>query len=396
MNLFKQKQAILAPILVLVVAIIFSLTLASSVNPTPKNLPIAIVNEDEGINVPSKGNMNLGNIMVTKINEVTNANSKEEPAVDWIQVSSEEKVRKGLNDKKYYAALILPKDLSQKQATLKTANPSPIEMKVLLNQGMNNNASTMASQILNNIVNQLSMNIRTEIFTELEKNNILISVKQANILASPIINKIENVNEIGTHTANGNAPVVLITPLWMASLIGAVIVFLAKKKTNMSNSVNKAKVIFEQFILAIILAFVAGFGITLMADWIGFTIPSFIDTALYLTIAYFSFHILISAVMSWIGFGGIGLFALIFFFAGSIIGMAPELLPNFTHDWIYSWVPMRFGADGLREIFYFGKELSMSHPMIVLVWIASVSTIVLFTSVFKPIKEAKEQTLTMN
>ena len=394
MNLLKQKQALLAPILVLVVVVIFSLTLASSVNPTPKNLPIAIVNEDEGITVPTKGEIHLGKIMVSKINEVTD--SQKESAVNWIQVSNEEKVRKGLDDKKYYAALILPKDLSQKQATLKTVNPSPIEIKVLLNQGMNANASTMAGQILNNVVSQLSMNIRTEVLSELEKNNSLISAKQASVLASPIVNKIENVNEIGTHTANGNAPVILITPLWMSSLIGAVIIFLGKKKTNMTTSVNKFKVILEQIALAIILAFVAGFGITLMADWIGFTIPNFIDTALYLTIAYFSFHILISAVMSWVGFGGVGLFALIFFFAGSIIGMAPELLPKFTHDWIYSWVPMRFGADGLREIFYFEKELSFSHSMVILVWIASVSTIVLLASAFKQNKIQKEQQLSLN
>ena len=394
MNLLKQKQALLAPILVLVVVVIFSLTLASSVNPTPKNLPIAIVNEDEGITVPTKGEINLGKIMVSKINEVTD--SQKESAVNWIQVSNEEKVRKGLDDKKYYAALILPKDLSQKKATLKTVNPSPIEIKVLLNQGMNANASTMAGQILNNVVNQLSMNIRTEVLSELEKKNSLISAKQASVLASPIVNKIENVNEIGTHTANGNAPVILITPLWMSSLIGAVIIFLGKKKTNMTTSVNKFKVILEQIALAIILAFVAGFGITLMADWIGFTIPNFIDTALYLTIAYFSFHILISAVMSWVGFGGVGLFALIFFFAGSIIGMAPELLPKFTHDWIYSWVPMRFGADGLREIFYFGKELSFSHSMVILVWIASVSTIILLASTLKQNKIENEQQLSIN
>lgn len=394
MNLLKQKQALFAPIIVLVVVVIFSLTLASSVNPTPKNLPIAIVNEDEGIIVPTKGEINLGKIMVSKINEVTN--SQKESAVNWIQVSSEDKVRKGLDDKKYYAALILPKDLSQKQATLKTNNPSSIEIKVLLNQGMNANASTMAGQILNNVVNQLSMNIRTEVLSELEKSNTLISAKQASVLASPILNKTENVNEIGTHTANGNAPVILITPLWMSSLIGAVIIFLGKKKTNMTTSINKLNVIIEQVALAIILAFVAGFGITLMADWIGFTIPSFIDTALYLTIAYFSFHLLISAVMSWIGFGGVGLFALIFFFAGSIIGMAPELLPKFTHDWIYSWVPMRFGADGLREIFYFGKELSFNHSMVILVWIASVSTIILFASAFKQNKIEKEQQLSLN
>ncbi|KQL38999.1 phage infection protein [Bacillus sp. FJAT-25509] len=395
MNLFKQKQAILAPLLVLVVAIIFSLTLASSVNPTPKNLPIAIVNGDQGIQVPSKGNVNIGDMMVSKINKLSKTNNGEKPAIKWIQVSSEEKVRKGLDDQKYYGALILPSDLSKNQASLKTANPSPIAIKILVNQGKNTTGSTMASQMLTHIVENLNLTTHTQIFNELKKNVSSISVKQAEVLSNPIVANIENVNAIGTHTANGNAPVILITPLWMSSLIGAVIVFLAKKKTQTSNSTSKLKVIFEQLILGVILSFIIGFGITLMAKWIGFTLPNFLDVALYLTIAYFCFHILISAVMSWVGFGGVGIFALIFFFSGSLIGMPKELLPAFSKDWIYSWVPMRFGADGLREIFYFDNGLSMSHPMSIILWIGIISLLALSLSAFKPKKEVVNQAVAM-
>lgn len=395
MNLFKQKQAILAPILVLAVAIIFSLTLASSVNPTPKNLPIAIVNEDQGIQVPSKGIVNIGDTMVSKIHGLSKTKNGEKPAIKWIQVSSEEKVRKGLNDQKYYAALILPTDLSKNQASLKTASPSPITIKILVNQGKNTTGSTMASQMLTHLVENLNLTIHTEIFNELKKNVNSISVTQAEVLANPFVIKVENVNPIGTHTANGNAPVSLITPLWMSSLIGAVIVFLAKKKTQTSNSIGKLNVIFEQLLLGVLLSFINGFGITLMAKWIGFTLPNFLDVALYLTITYFCFHLLISAVMSWIGFGGVGLFALIFFFSGSLIGMPKELLPTFSKDWIYSWVPMRFGADGLREIFYFDKGLSMSHPMTIIIWIGIISILALSLSAFKPKNQEQNQTIAM-
>jgi YhgE/Pip-like protein len=395
MNLLKQKQARLAPLLVLVIAILFCLTLASSVNPTPKNLPIAIVNEDQGITIPSKGTINMGKSMVTKINELSKSSSEDQPAIKWIQVSSEEKVRKDLNEQKYYAALVLPKDLSQKQASLQTTNPSPISIKILVNQGKNTSGSTMASQMLTHLIDNFSLKIHTEIFNNLKKNVQSISVKQAEVLANPIIKTVENVNDIGTNTAGGNAPVVLITPLWMSSLIGAVIVYLAKRKIQLSNSIDRLKVIFEQLLLSVLLSFVIGFGITLMAKWIGFTLPNFVDLALYLTITYFCFHLLISAVMSWIGFGGVGIFALIFFFSGSLIGMPKELLPVFSKDWIYSWVPMRFGADGLREIFYFGKGLSMSHPMIVILWIGFISIIVLLSSAIKTNKEVKEHMTTI-
>ncbi|WP_088067228.1 YhgE/Pip domain-containing protein [Gottfriedia luciferensis] len=391
MNLFKQKQAILAPLLVIVVAIIFCLTLASSVNPTPKNLPIAIVNEDQGIMIPNKGTVNLGKMMVSKITELSKSNNGEKPAINWVHVPNEKTVRKELKDQKYYAALIFPKDFSQKQASLKTANPSPITIKILVNQGKNTNGSTMASQILSHLVENINMTIHTEIFNELKKNGNSIPINQAEVLANPILTKVENVNAIGTHTAGGNAPVILITPLWMSSLIGAVIVFLAKRKTKPSNSINKFKIVLEQLILAVILSLLVGFGITLMATWIGFTLPNFLDVAIYLAITYFCFHILISAVMSWIGFGGVAIFALIFFFSGSIIGMPKELLPTFSKDWIYSWVPMRFGADGLREIFYFDKGLSLSHPMNVIISIGAISTILLLSSVLKGSKNSKEQ-----
>ncbi|WP_088042211.1 YhgE/Pip domain-containing protein [Bacillus sp. EAC] len=394
MNLFKQKQALLAPLIVLVIAVIFSLTLASTVNPTPKNLPIAIVNLDQGVTIPSKGNVNMGAMMVSKVNELGKSTS-DEPAIKWIRVSSEEKVRNGLHDRKYYAALVIPKDLSIKQASLKTANPSSATIQLLINQGMNSNASTMANQLLAHLIENINLNTRTEIFNELDKKGVTLSAKQASILANPIISTVENVNPIGTHASGGNAPVVLITPLWMSSLIGAVIVFFAKKKSLLSKAANRFKIIIEQLVLAIILAFVAGFGITLMANWIGINLPNFVDTALFLTIAYFCFHILISAVMSWIGLGGVGIFALIFFFSGSIIGMAPELLPNFTRDWIYSWVPMRFGADGLRGIFYFGEGISMSHSMKVLLWIGAVSLILLLSSTLKSKKEIKEHTVSI-
>lgn len=390
MNLLKQKQAILSPIIVLVIAFVFSLTLASSVNPTPKNLPIAIVNEDQGITFPSKGTINVGKLMVTKINSLSKSSTGEEPAIKWVHVASEQKVREGLDDQKYYAAFILPKDLSQKQASLQTANPSPITLKILVNQGKNTNGSTIATQILTHIVDNFKMNIHTEIFNALEKNTKVVSVKQAEVLSNPIVTTIENVNEIGTHTSGGNAPVVLITPLWMSSLVGAVFIFLAKRKTQVSSAIDKVKVIFEQLVIAVFLSFLAGFGIALLAKWIGYTLPNFVDIALYLTIAYFCFHLLISAVLSWIGFGGVGIFALIFFFSGSLIGMPKELLPTFSKDWIYSWVPMRFGADGLREIFYFGKGLSLSHPMIVILWIGIISIIILFLSALKGTKKIEE------
>jgi uncharacterized phage infection (PIP) family protein YhgE len=49
MHIPKNRIMILSPVIVLLVVFIFSLTMIPTINPTPKNLPIAIVNEDQGI-----------------------------------------------------------------------------------------------------------------------------------------------------------------------------------------------------------------------------------------------------------------------------------------------------------------------------------------------------------
>lgn len=60
MKIFKDKLTLATPILAFVIMFIFSLTLFPTVNPTPENLPVAIVNEDEGMEVNNQGSINIG------------------------------------------------------------------------------------------------------------------------------------------------------------------------------------------------------------------------------------------------------------------------------------------------------------------------------------------------
>ncbi len=117
-------------------------------------------------------------------------------------------------------------------------------------------------------------------------------------------------------------------------------------------------------------------------------------TAWFLSIAYFSFFLMISAVLSWLGLKGLPVFVIILFFGAPLLSMAPELMSTFYNNWIYSWLPMRFMVDGLRELFFFDKGLSWNHPTAVLVGIGIGSLTVLLASGLKPgtKKEAESQT----
>jgi len=52
--MFKNRLVLLTPIIALAVVFIFSLTLFPSVQVQPKKLPIAIFNEDQGVEIPDQ------------------------------------------------------------------------------------------------------------------------------------------------------------------------------------------------------------------------------------------------------------------------------------------------------------------------------------------------------
>jgi YhgE/Pip-like protein len=383
--MFKNKLVLLSPVIALAIIFIFSLTLFPSVQPQPKNLPIAIVNEDEGVQIPNQPEMNMGKTIVETMEKSSKATTDEDPAVKWVEVKSSEDVLKGLDHQKYYAALVIPKDFSAKQASLRTPEPSLPEVQIYINQGMNTAASTMAGQMLNGIIDNMNINVRTQLLDGFEKQGATLTAKQAASLATPITKRVTNVNEIGTNSANGNSPVSLFQPLWMGSLASAAIIFIAVSKISITNRKENFFAKLGQIFIGAIVSLVVGFGLTLLADeMLGFHIPQFTDTALFLTITSFSFFLMISAVLSWLGIRSIAIFALLLFFGAPLLALAPEMMSPFYRDWIYSWLPMRFMIQELRELFFFGNGLSWNSPVSSLVWIGLASTVIILASALKP------------
>ncbi|MDM5286180.1 YhgE/Pip domain-containing protein [Peribacillus frigoritolerans] len=386
--MLKNKLLLLSPIIALAVIFIFSLTLIPSVQPQPKNLPIAIVNEDEGMEIANQPKVNMGESIVNMIQK--SAKTEEGNAVNWVEVKSIEAVQKGLDNKKYYASLVIPKDFSAKQASLRTPRPSSPEVEIWINQGMNTAASAMAGQILNGVVDNMNDNVRKQLLDGFEQQGVTLTAKQAASLATPITKKVTNVNEIGTNSANGNAPVSLFQPLWMASIASAAIIFLAVRKLSITNRKENFAVKSVQILMGAIVAFVVGFGLTWLADgMVGLHIPQFTDTALFLSITSFSFFLMILAVLSLLGLKGMPIFILMLFFGAPLLAMAPEMMSPFYLDWIYSWLPMRFMVDGLRGLFFFGEGLTWNTPVSVLVWIGLVSMFIILGTALKRIT-AKE------
>ncbi|KZE07635.1 putative membrane protein [Bacillus mycoides] len=390
--MFKNKLLLLSPVIALLVVFIFSLTLFPTVQPKPENLPIAIVNEDQGVEIPNQPKMNMGQTIVDNMKKTSK--SDEEPAVKWVEVKNKEAVQKGLNNQEYYAALVIPKDFSTKQASLRTPQPSSPEVEIFINQGMNTAASTMAGQMLNAIVDNMNNTVRTQLLEGLKAKGATLTADQVSNVVTPITKKVTNVNEIGKNSANGNSPMSLFQPLWIASLASAAIIFIAISKTQVGTRKENFVLKLKQIVTGAIATLVIGFGLIWIADgMVGLNIPNFTDTALFLSITSYVFFLMISAVLSLVGLKGIGIFALLLFFGAPLLALAPEMMSPFYQDWVYVWLPMRFMIEGLREIFFFGKGLAWNTPLTVLVWIGVVSVVIILGTAFKrsAVKEHKTE-----
>jgi len=392
--MFKNKLVLALPLIALATIFLFSMTLFPSVQPQPKNLPIAIVNEDEGVEIPNQPTKNMGQTIVDMIQESTASTKDEDSVVKWIEVKSNEEVQKGLDDQKYYAALVIPKDFSVKLASLQTPVPSTPEVLIFINQGMNMQAATIAGQVLNGVVDNMNNFVRQQVLAGFEKQGATLTTKQAEILAVPISKKVTNVNEVGTHTANGNAPMILFQPLWMGSLVTAAILFFAVNKMTLATRKERLWTKIGQILMATFVSLVIGFGFTWIAGGIvGLNIPDFMDTALFLAVSSFSFILMMLAVFSLIGFRGILLFVLILFFGAPLLALAPEMMSSFYRDWVYPWLPMRFMIEGLRKLFFFSTEISWDIVS-TQVWIGLTSMIVILATVFKKKKETETESVT--
>jgi len=155
------------------------------------------------------------------------------------------------------AALIIPNDFSQNQAAFQTPKPTSPNIEIFINEGMNATAARMAGQMLSGITENISHNLSMQLLVGFEKQGENISPKQAALLVDPLTVTVTNVNAVGTNSANGNAPVSFIQPLWMSSIVGAAIVFFSIKKMKIVN--RRASILSKltQIFSGVLLSFIA-------------------------------------------------------------------------------------------------------------------------------------------
>lgn len=384
-HFFKQKHPYLAIIAVFLVILLLGIAqLGSTVNPTPKNLPVLLVQMDAGEKLPTGQEMNFGKLIQDKITAAP-AQADTVSPLKWTALASEQEAIDAMDREQAYAAIIIPADFSHKLASLLSPAPQASSVTVYVNQGMNNTAATMANGVLSQILNGVNGQVREQLLAQVSQKDGTLTVDQTKALASPIVVTSKNINAVGTNSANGNAPIVLTQLTWFGAMVTTLLLFMAAGKATQTGSrSHRFGIQVSQLLSGVVITAVSAASILLVAGkWLGLSIPSYWEIGLFLTLVGFAFFLLQTAVVSWFGLKGVPLFVLVFFFGAPVLSLPAELLPSFSHDWLYSWLPLRFSAEGLRDLFYFRQNLNLSSPMWTLAIIGAVAIVVIFLSLLK-------------
>lgn len=139
------------------------------------NIPVAIINEDEGTIFNNK-RINVGNEIVSEL--------KKNKSIKWVFID-EWQGNYGLNEGKYYALLDIPSDFSDKLVSLTSANPQKPTIIYRSNEKLNAIASKITDAARNKIVTEIKTNFVNKLTTEALsaiKANIDLTKSKSNLI----------------------------------------------------------------------------------------------------------------------------------------------------------------------------------------------------------------------
>ena len=399
MNIFKKKLFWMTPILVIVILLLLAIAFIPAYNPEPKSVPIAIVNQDKGTTMQDK-DVNIGKTFADKIKDNIDLSDK----VEWIDVDNKKDLKQGFKDNKYYGALILDENLSKDsiskvQKTVQDAKikemqsqmkekiesgqippeqakkmqeqnkVEPVKVKqgqveIIVNEGSSMQGAQLANTMLTTIGDQLNTQISKQAIQTLDKMDVDVSASDIQGITNPIKVDKTNMNAVKSHQANGNLPLLMFTPVWLASLVGSVVLFFSFRTSNNITIKDRIIASLGQLGGAIVTALIGGFGyIYFMTQVLDVTINEPTKIGLYISIAILAFISLILGFMTWLGVKAIPLFMVLLFFSLQLIMLPTQMLPQFYQEYMIGWNPFRHYAETLRGLLYLHHDIELNSTM---------------------------------
>lgn len=379
MKLFKEKLAWSAPIAVILIIALFSVNLFAQGDPKVRNLPVAFIVNDEGVHVDA---------VKSAVKQMGKAADGEEPMLAFTN-EDEADIEDLFHDKKYYAALVVPEGYNDSLQNVMTNNQQAT-LKIYINQGFNVTGANYAKTALNALVTQLNEQYSARLIEQAGEQKI--EATAAAVLVNPIGSEEVVFNKVTAATANGSAPTLMAVPAWVGALIGGFILFLSTSNILQKEWLTRKqtlRLMGEQFLFGVIISLFSGFTVATLGLIAGINMPDYFLVGSFVSFAAFCFFQLVTAITAWIGKPAITLFMVVMLLGMGVLMTPKEMLPDFFVTFIRPWVPIRFAADGLREIFYFGSGFYTGQSFNTILGIGIVGLVIYLLSIFKPIRVKK-------
>lgn len=392
-----KRKYILPFVLPLVILCLFSLMFCPMAQMELKNIPVAVVNLDEGVELPS-GSLNIGSEMVTGLESgegiegspvslgasaATSQDNKSDEeaseqdstvvqdALSWSVLESEESAEAGFANHDYYALIVIPKDFtlsrigSHLDVLTENASAGSSSGESQNAGGLQDNAQLMG------IIAQLKQQA-----AEVEDGSLKVFIDNAKspLIASQLNSAMNtlftqkgisaeiSIENDGGYEVDASSPMLsmisqqlVIIPAVIGGLICAILINRVLRIAESSKTKDVAQTIGKQLVVALICSLlVALCAWALVGAICGIELP-FANSVLFVWLSTFCFVVLL------LGFLDIALplgvlVAITILVFGNMLGVLPyEVLQPFWQDFIYPWVPQRFFGDGVRAVMYLGE-----------------------------------------
>ncbi|MNI06920.1 Chromosome partition protein Smc [compost metagenome] len=148
----RNPKVLIPVIAVLMIPVLYSaMFLGAFWDPYAKmnDLPVAIVNSDKGTQFEGK-ELHIGDDFIDKL--------KESDSFSWSFIDKSE-AEQGLRDNKYYMAIEIPENFSERTTTLTSTQPTPAEITFMPNESYN----FLAAQIGNTAIETMKTELNKEV-----------------------------------------------------------------------------------------------------------------------------------------------------------------------------------------------------------------------------------------
>lgn len=393
-QLFKLHSSwfpiLLISILMLIMVCVY-LPVFSGANQNLTDVPLIIVNEDKG---------NVGGAILLNLIENQNGNS-----FKWTVDNSKKKALNDLKNNKAYGALIIPANYSKSLSRVRdklltgTHNGKPAKLEILLNEGVGQSASMIASNTLQTVALSTTKGISSKLKKDLDRKGITLSPQDASLLDNPVHITSKNVLGLPVNLNKGMTPFVMALIVSITGIMGTNMIhgYLMRSNGTLKKNgtaLTESEVLKSEMVFGVILSLC----VSLVLQLSIFGLFESAHASSIWAIFLFTFFCCITMLLLFktvaVFFGGWGMLVMFplnimgIFSSGGAIPLST--LP-IVHR-IFSFIlPTRYIVDGIRALIYYGGRLQAGlGDALVAIFIYFIITVTILIAFIKITKKYKE------